>query len=171
MMTLAGFIGASLIDVGVNHLAGRLDLEVLGITLRRPHVELSRSALWATKFGLALVVAVLAGLLQTWMAVGILGMDTSSAWRPALFAMLGVGATALLTLFFLTALGEAGLIPGVLFTTIFGVPSAGGVYPLEILPGFFRLLSAWLPLRYMTDGTRALLVFDGRLAVGLGRAL
>lgn len=171
MMTLAGFVGATLVDVGVNHMVGRLDLEVLGLTLRRPPVELSSTARWATKLGLTLVVAVLAGLLQTWMAVGILGMDASSGWGLALFATLGVGATALLTLFFLTAFGEAGLIPGVLFTTIFGVPSAGGVYPPEMLPGFFQFLSSWLPLRYMTDGTRALLFFDGRLEVGLGRAL
>lgn len=171
MMTLAGFIGATLIDVGVNFMAGRLDLELLGATLRRPRLDLSRTALWAAKLGLTLVVAALAGLLQTWMAVGILGMDTASAWKLALFAVLGVGATALLTLFFLTALGEAGLIPAVLFTTIFGVPSAGGVYPLEMLPGFFRFLAGWLPLRYMTDGVRSLQFFDGRLEVGLGAAL
>ncbi len=35
MMTLAGLVGATLIDVGVNHMTGRLDLEILGFTLRR----------------------------------------------------------------------------------------------------------------------------------------
>lgn len=85
--------------------------------------------------------------------------------------MLGVLVTANLVLFFLTAFDEAGLIPAVLFTTIFGVPSAGGVYPFEMLPGFFRFLAAWLPLRYMTDGTRSLQFFDGRTEVGLGAAL
>lgn len=78
MMTLAGLVGATLIDVGVDFMTGRRDLKVLGFTLRRPRTEPSRTTLWAMKLVLVLVMAVLAGVLQTWMAVGILGMDTSS---------------------------------------------------------------------------------------------
>jgi hypothetical protein len=40
-----------------------------------------------------------------------------------------------------------------------------------MLPGFFRFLATWLPLRYMTDGTRSLQFFDGRTEVSLGAAL
>ena len=40
-----------------------------------------------------------------------------------------------------------------------------------MLPGFFRFLAEWLPLRYMTDGARSLVFFGGRLGAGLGTAL
>jgi len=170
MMTLAGFVGANIVSVGVDFVMGTVHLDVLSSRLRSPVLQASRSSIWWTKLGLTLVMSVLAGILETWMAVGLLDMDASNAFTLGLFAVLGVAATAALTLVFITAFGTAGLILGVLFTTIFGVPSAGGVYPLEMAPPFFRFLSTWLPLRYMTDGTRSLLFFDGRGDAGLTAA-
>jgi YhgE/Pip-like protein len=171
MMTLAGFLGANVVSVGVDFTTGTVHLDALARRLRRPPMQLSRLQIWASKLVLTLVMSVLAGALETWMAVGILGMDAPNALTLGLFAVLGVASTAIVTLLFLTAFGTAGLILGVLFTTIFGVPSAGGVYPLEMVPPFFRFLSTWLPLRYMTDGTRSLLFFDGRGNAGLTTAI
>lgn len=171
MMTLAGFIGANVVSVGVDFVSGTIHLDVLSMRRRRTPLALSRLAVWCTKLMLTLVMSLLAGVLETWMAVGILGMDAPNALTLGLFAVLGVAATATVTLLFITAFGTAGLILGVLFTTIFGVPSAGGVYPLEMMPPFFRFLAAWLPLRYMTDGARSLLFFDGRGDAGLTAAI
>jgi YhgE/Pip-like protein len=171
MMTLAGFIGANIVHVGVEFAAGRIELDFLAQRFSFRRMPAAARDLWLAKLGLINTMSVLAGALITWMAVGILNMDSSSVIGLALFAILGTAAIANLTLFFLTAFGTAGLVLGVLFTTIFGVPSAGGVYPLEMLPAFFRFLSGWLPLRYMTDGTRALMFFDGRGAAGLDPAI
>jgi hypothetical protein len=60
---------------------------------------------------------------------------------------------------------------GVLVTTIFGVPSAGGVCPLAMVPGFFRVLGDWLPLRYLADGARSIVFYNRRLDAGLGTAI
>jgi YhgE/Pip-like protein len=171
MMTLAGFIGGNFVHVGVEFAAGRIELDFLAQRFSFRRMPAAARDLWLVKLGLINTMSVLAGALITWMAVGILSMDSSRVIGLALFAILGTAAIANLTLFFLTAFGTAGLVLGVLFTTIFGVPSAGGVYPLEMLPAFFRFLSGWLPLRYMTDGTRALMFFDGRGAAGLDPAI
>lgn len=171
MMTLAGFLGADVVSFGADLVAGTVHLDVLATRLRRAPLQLSRLAVWRTKLGLMLIMSVLAGALETWMAVGVLGMDTSEPFRLGLFAVLGIAATATVTLLFITAFGEGGLLLGALFTTIFGVPSAGGVYPLQMAPPFFRFLSTWFPLRYMTDGTRSLLFFDGRGDAGLTPAI
>ena len=57
-----------------------------------------------------------------------------------------------------------------LFTTIFAVPSALGVYPAETVPGVFRFIAAWHPMRYLTDAMRSI-AFFGASGAGLGRAV
>lgn len=132
---------------------------------------MSRVGRLGAALGLIAVAAIVAGALQTWLAVGVLDMATDSAVSLGLFAALAVATVALVTLFFLTALGLPGRIAAVLLVVIFGVPSSGGPYPSEVLPDVFRFLGEWLPLRHVTDGARALALYDGRLSAGLGRAL
>lgn len=171
MLALTGFIGMVMISIGVEFLNGHVALDLFALRLHNPQSRLSRSALWGTKLVLALALSVLAGVLLTAFAVEILGMTATNPVLLGLFAVLGVAAAAMVTLAFLTAFGLAGSLLGVLFITIFGVPASGGPYPLETLPGFFRFLAGWLPLRYLTDGARSLVFFDGSLAAGLGTAL
>jgi len=52
-----------------------------------------------------------------------------------------------------------------------GIFSSGGAFPLSTLPTVHRLFSYILPTRYIVDGIRALLYYDGRLEAGLGPAL
>lgn len=72
---------------------------------------------------------------------------------------------------FQTALGQAGLLLAVLVSTILGVPSAGGAYPVQMLPPFWQWLHAWLPLRFATDGARSLLFYQGNANAGLHTAV
>ena len=171
MMMLAGYLGAIAISFSVDFQAGVRDLVVFSRRVSRPSRQLSVFRLWFTKVPLVVIMAALAGALQTWMAVGLLDMPAPHPVWLGLFAALGILAVAMTTLVLLTALGETGITVALLLTTIFGVPSAGGVYPIELLPQFFRFLARWLPLRYMTDGARALLFFDARGTAGLTRAL
>lgn len=171
MLALAGFLGTVIVNLGVEFLAGLQALDLLALRLHRRELGLSRTALWRAKLTLALALAVLSGVLQTVLAVAVLGMDATNPVALGLFAVLGVAAVATVTLAFLVPFGVAGSLFGVLFVTIFGVPSSGGPYPQELLPDFFRFLADWLPLRYLTDGARSLVFFDGSLDAGLGRAL
>lgn len=171
VLTIAGFIGANVIDRGALLVTGREEFDILHLTLASPLASLSRRSQWLLRFILVIPMSVLVSAVITVTAVPILGMDTPNAWTLGGFALLSVLAIALVTLFFTTAFGTPGLLAGVLFTTILGVPSAGGVYPPEMLPGFFQFLGAWLPLRYMTDGTRALMFFNGNGSAGLNAAI
>lgn len=170
-LALAGFIGTVIISIAVELVDGRLALDLFALRLHRTGSGVSHTSRWATKLVLALALSVLAGTLQTVLAVVVLGMTATNRVELALFAVLGVAAAAMVTLAFLVPFGLAGSLVGVLFVTIFGVPASGGPYPIEMLPGFFRFLAAWLPLRYLTDGARSLVFLDGRLDAGLGTAI
>jgi YhgE/Pip-like protein len=171
MLGLAGFIGTVMISIGVEFMNGHLALDLFALRMQRPRSQLSRTGLWGTKVVLAFALSVLAGMLQTVIAVSVLGMTATSPVELGLFAVLGVAAAATVTLAFLVPFGLGGSLLGVLFITILGVPSSGGPYPIEMLPDFFRFLAGWLPLRYMTDGARSLIFFDGKLDAGLGTAI
>lgn len=171
VVTLAGVIGANIVHISVDVLTGKTSLDILGRELSGPTLPLTRLGAWSIKLALTIVMAVLAGTLVTLTTVGILGMDATNPYGLAAFTILGITAVALVTLVFLTAFGIVGSLLVILVTTIFGVPSAGGVYPREMMPAFFRFLGEWLPLRYMTDANRALMFFDGQMSAGLATAL
>lgn len=171
MLTLAGFVGTNIVNIAVDITAGRAEVDLLGKRLRLRDRQTTWGGLFTAKLTLSLAMSVLSAVLLTAMAVPILGMDATDPWKLALFAVLGVTAVSMVTLLFVTTLGNFGVLLGILVTTIFGVPSAGGVYPQEMMPRFFQLLGDVLPLRYLTDGSRSLIFFEGRLDAGLETAL
>ena len=54
---------------------------------------------------------------------------------------------------------------------IMGIFSSGGAIPLSTLPIVHRIFSSILPTRYIVDGMRSLLYYNGRMQAGLGTAL
>jgi hypothetical protein len=44
---------------------------------------------------------------------------------------------------------------------ILGLVASGGLAPLEALPPFYQAYADWLPIRYVIDGLRSLLFYDG----------
>ena len=170
VLILAGIIGATVAGTAIDVSTGRATLELLGHEIRPPRLDVSPTRSWLGKLGATLVIAAASAWLITWMAVGLLGMQVANVWALGAFATLAVIMSSMITLTLLIAFGIAGELLAVFFTTIFGVPSAGGVYPPQALPPFFRFLHGWLPLRYITDGARALIFFNGD-DVGLGRAV
>jgi YhgE/Pip-like protein len=173
MVTLSGFLATSVASMIVDVLRGRHHLELLGDEMEVEVEETNDRPLeaWVTKAILSVCGATLAGLGVTVVGVSILGMPTASFAESFAIAALGASAIALVTLVFLTLFGVGGELLGVLFTTIFGVPSALGVYPIEALPGFFKFVSSWHPMHYLTDAFRSLTFYDGRADAGLGKAL
>ncbi|NWJ47725.1 MAG: DUF3533 domain-containing protein [Chloroflexi bacterium] len=107
----------------------------------------------------------------TLMAVVFLDMDTPDGWSVLLFSVLGSLAVAEMSLLFQITFGRLGLLVGVMFFTILGVPASGGPYPAQMVPEFWRFLHGWLPMRYMTDGLRSLLFMNGNMDAGLGKAI
>ena len=171
MATLTGFLAASVTSLMVDVLRGTEHLELLGKQMHFDTLEERPVSTWIAKAVLASCGAVLGGFCVAFVGVVVLDMPTVGFWPTAGLAALGAVAFALVTLIFLTLFGIGGELLGVLFTTIFGVPAALGVYPIEALPPFFRVLSGWHPMHYLTDGMRAMIFYDGRAAAGMERAI
>jgi hypothetical protein len=57
--------------------------------------------------------------------------------------------------------GIIGIGLAVLLFVILGNPSAGGAYPLPLLPAFWSAIGPWLPTGAGVSAWRGLLYFDG----------
>ncbi|MCU1372267.1 MAG: transporter [Ilumatobacteraceae bacterium] len=171
MATLTGFLAASVTSLMVDVLRGTEHLELLGKQVHIDTLDERPVSTWIAKATLAVAGACLGGFAVAFVSVVVLEMPSVGFWPTAGLAALGAVAIALVTLIFLTLFGIGGELLGVLFTTIFGVPAALGVYPVEALPPFFRFLSGWHPMHYLTDGMRSLIFYDGRAAAGMERAV
>lgn len=170
MVTLTGVLAATVTHELVGMRTGEEHLEILGREVRVGAVGADRWQRWVVEALVSIPVAVASGAAVVAMAVGVLGAHAENWPAAAALAVGGTLATMWLSLVFLTAFGIVGDVFVLFLTTIFGVPSARGVYPAEAIPTFFRVLGDVLPLRYLTDGMRAAFYFDGSGAAGLTRA-
>ncbi len=167
MTTLAGLVGAIAVHVAVGALAGQEHVEILGRRMRFARIETSPVRRFVDEAVLVAVLAVASGFVIPFVAVGLLDAQADRVWVAVPVLMLGVASIGWFTLLCVTAFGVLGEVLVVLVTTIFGVPSARGVYPAEALPGFFVALGWVLPLRYLTDSVRSTFFFDARADAGL----
>ncbi|NDU77219.1 DUF3533 domain-containing protein [Actinomadura sp. DSM 109109] len=137
---------------------GYLAAAILGVAggarpanARRTVIRLAALAVYAAVSGLggALVAGPLLGaltghFLQLW-GIGALVVFAAAA-----------ATTALQTLFGLLGIGLA-----ILLFVVLGNPSAGGAYPLALLPPFWRAIGAWLPPGAATTAVRNTAYFSG----------
>jgi hypothetical protein len=87
----------------------------------------------------------------------------SSTAQVYLFLTLATTAAVSVTMPFAVAFGPAGIAISAVLNVILGLVSSGGLAPLEALPPFYQAYADWLPLRYVIDGLRSLLFYDGSL--------
>jgi len=145
LAAISGLMGAGAIHFGLTRAASRLGL-------------------FSARLLLGLVLAPTLAALETWAAVGVLGMEHEAS-ALAVFGLLAlvVYASMAVVLLLVTNLGPAGLALGAVFNIVLGQITSGGATPLEALPASYCLLADWLPFRYATDAMRALLFRDGGL--------
>ncbi|GCE45619.1 YhgE/Pip-like protein [Thermosporothrix hazakensis] len=171
MLSLIGYLGTTIIHLGTELVIGRIEVDVFGKAIRFPRGQISPLLLWFSKLVLVVILAVVMGPVLTWLAVNCFGMPVSDGVKLGWFSILGIGAIGLITLALATGFGEIGVLLALFLTTILGVPAAGGIYPLQMVPDFFRALSGWLPLRYLSDGLRSLVFYNARMEAGLRSAI
>ena len=87
----------------------------------------------------------------------------SSTAQVYLFVALATAAAVSVTMLLAVAFGAAGIGISAVLNVILGLVSSGGLAPLEALPPFYQAYADWLPLRYVIDGLRSLLFYDGSL--------
>lgn len=163
LANLSGIVGASVIFFGVGGAA-----DALASRGRRP----SHAGLWSARLVLGFVYAAVVAGAELGVAFGLLGVGHgASTARVFLFLALAVAVTAVVTMLLAAAFGPIGIGISAVLNALLGLVSSGGLLPLEVLPGFYRAYADWLPLRYVIDGLRSLLLYDGRPEAGLAVAV
>ena len=124
----------------------------------------SRTGLWTVRLLLGLAFGLLVAGAELWVAFGLLGVEhEASAAQVYLFLDVATTAAASVTMLLAMAFGAAGIGISAVLNVILGLVSSGGLAPLEALPPFYQAYADWLPLRYVIDGLRSLLFYDGSL--------
>src|SRR5215210_7145165 len=155
LVNLSGLIGGAAIFFLVGGSADRLEA-------RGPRP--SRTGLWTVRLLLGLVFGALVAAAESWVAFGILGVEhEASTAQVYLFLALATTAAASVTMLLAVAFGAVGIGISAVLNVILGLVSSGGLAPLEALPPFYQAYADWLPLRYVIDGLRSLLFYDGSL--------
>jgi ABC-type multidrug transport system permease subunit len=170
LTTFCGFLGAVIVNTAVDAVLGYAATEIGPVWRQRQPVAISRWQTLLAKWVMAVGLTVILTGLMLFTAVVILGMNSPhfvSLWLLSWFAATVI---ALGTLVLFAALGTLGQIVALLVFVYVALASSGGTVPLDALPGFFRILANFEPLRQILDGVRAILYFNARGDAGLTRA-
>jgi hypothetical protein len=111
--------------------------------------------LWTARLLLGFAYALLIAGAELWVAFGLLGAEHEAS-TAQVYLFLALATTAV-------AFGPAGIGISAVLKVILGLVSSGGLSSLEALPPFFQAYAEWLPLRYVIDGLRSLLFYNGSL--------
>ncbi|MEV0220082.1 DUF3533 domain-containing protein [Streptomyces sp. NPDC050704] len=169
VLVVCGMLSANVISGQVDHALGYTHNDMGPLRLHRPLIRATRVQTLAISSTLMIGLSLLMGTLVMAGAVGLMGMDASHLPLLWLFsvcaiAVSGVGALTLLAVF-----GTPGMLVVTLVFIGMAVPTAGATTPIEALPGFYRFLAEFEPLRQLTGGIRSILYYDAQADAGLTR--
>ncbi|MFI6654402.1 YhgE/Pip domain-containing protein [Streptomyces sp. NPDC050523] len=170
LLVLAGFMGGNIITNAVDTALGYTDSEIGPWHTRRPTVPISRTQTLLLNMVLTAGITVVSVSLIMVATISILGMDATHIpllWIYSYCAALavGLGVQAINAAF-----GGVGQLVSMFVFIVLGLPSSGATVPLQAVPGFYRFLSHFEPMRQLSDGVRAILYFDARGDAGLTRS-
>jgi uncharacterized phage infection (PIP) family protein YhgE len=139
LANLAGFGGAAVVFFRVARVADSLASRGM-----RP----SRVGLWTVMILLGGLYTVLVAGAEVWVAFGIIGVEhEASLGEMFLFVVLAIAAIMAVVMLLVALFGTAGIGIAAIFGVLLGLVSAGGLAPIEALPGFYQAYADWLPLR------------------------
>jgi YhgE/Pip-like protein len=155
LANLSALIGGAVVFFATDGVAKELGARGLGP---------SRTGLWTVRLVLGFVYAALVAGVELWVAFSLVGVEhEASTTQVYLFLAFATAAALTVTLFLAAAMGPAGIGVSAVLNVILGLVSSGGLAPLEALPPFYQAYADWMPLRYVIDGLRSLLFYDGSL--------
>ncbi|MGW4981346.1 SNG1 family protein [Streptomyces mirabilis] len=169
VLVVCGMLSANVISGQVDHALGYTHNDMGPRRLHRPLIRATRVQTLAISSTLMAGLSLLMGTLVMAGAVGIMGMDASHLpllwlYSVCAIAVVGIGALTLLAVF-----GTPGMLVAALVFIAMAVPTAGATTPIEALPGFYRFLAQFEPLRQITGGVRSILYYDAQGDAGLTR--
>ncbi|MDK9499455.1 YhgE/Pip family protein [Streptomyces katrae] len=170
VLVVCGMLGANLVNSQIDTALGYLHTDYGPVRKREPVQHTSRVRTLAVGIALMLGMSVIMGTLVEVATVAILDMDASHLgllwlYSVATIAVVGIGGLALFAAF-----GTPGMLLATIVFIAMAVPSSGATVPLQALPGFFRGLAEFEPLRQITEGLRSILFYGAQADAGLTRA-
>ncbi|KJS53344.1 YhgE/Pip domain-containing protein [Streptomyces rubellomurinus] len=169
LAVLTAFIGGNMIHSGVDGALGYADSEIGPWHTRRPTVPISRTQTLLLKMIMTAGIMLVTTSLVMLCTVGILGMDAPHPAMLWLFAYCASLAVGLGVQAINAAFGGIGQLVSMFVFIALALPSSGATVPLQAVPGFYRFLGLFEPMRQLSDGIRAILFFDARADAGLAR--
>ncbi|WP_435212242.1 SNG1 family protein [Streptomyces sp. bgisy034] len=168
-LVVVGMLSANVISGQVDHALGYTHNDMGPVRRHRPLIRATRVQTLVISSTLMAGLSLLMGTLVMAGAVGIMGMDASHLpllwlYSVCAVAVAGIGALTLLAVF-----GTPGMLVVTLVFIGMAVPTAGATTPIEVLPGFYRFLAEFEPLRQITAGVRSILYYDAQGDAGLTR--
>lgn len=136
---------------------GYLASAILGITAGAKPADRSRAS--ARLIGLA-GYALASGLGGALVAEVMFNAFDGGFWELAALGALTVFGVGAFSMAIQVWLGVVGIGLAILLFVVLGNPSAGGAYPAELLPSFWRSIGPWLPPGAATDAIRGIIYFD-----------
>ncbi|MEU1118622.1 MULTISPECIES: DUF3533 domain-containing protein [unclassified Streptomyces] len=137
---------------------GYLCASILAISAGSRAANLSRAMIRLGTMALYSIVGGLGGAVIIGPILGALPGSVLGLWGLGALVIFGVGA---ITLALQALTGIVGIGLAVLLIVIGGNPSAGGAFPLPMLPPFWRAIGPWLPPGAGTWVARSIAYFEG----------
>ncbi|MFD0265081.1 DUF3533 domain-containing protein [Streptomyces sp. NPDC127106] len=170
VLLVCGMLAANVINSQVDNALGYLHTDYGPFRKRTPVRHTSRVRTLAISTVLMLGFSIVMGSLVEATTVGLLDMDATHLGLLWLYSVATIAVVGISGLALLAAFGTPGMLVSTIVFIAMAVPSSGATVPLEALPGFFRTLADFEPLRQLTGGLRSLLYYDAQADAGLTRA-
>ncbi|WP_060886829.1 SNG1 family protein [Streptomyces caniscabiei] len=168
-LVVVGMLSANVISGQVDHALGYTHNDMGPLRLHRPLIRATRVQTLAISSTLMAALSLLMGTLVMAGAVGIMGMDASHLPLLWLYSVCAIAVSGIGALSLLAAFGTPGMLVVTLVFIGMAVPTANATTPIQALPGFYRFLAEFEPLRQITDGVRSILYYDAQGDAGLTR--
>ncbi|MCX4668314.1 ABC transporter permease [Streptomyces sp. NBC_01381] len=137
---------------------GYLCASILAISAGSRAANLSRALIRTGVMALYSIAGGLGGAIIIGPILGALPGSVLALWGLGALVVFGVG---MITLALQALTGIVGIGLAVLIVVIAGNPSAGGAFPLPMLPPFWEAIGPWLPPGAGTWVARSIAYFDG----------
>jgi YhgE/Pip-like protein len=170
LLTLfCGFLGGTIVNSVVDAGLGYATTETGPRWSQRPPVPINRWQTLLVKWAIVVALTAVLTAVMLGVAAGVLGMDAPHPALLWLFTWLCAASVGIGTIVLFAVAGTFGQLIGLLIFVYAGLASAGGTVPVQALPGFFRALSNFEPLRQVLAGTRSIMYLNAQADAGLTR--
>ncbi|MEU1133897.1 DUF3533 domain-containing protein [Streptomyces sp. NPDC005900] len=142
---------------------GYLCASILAISAGSRAANVPRATIRLATMALYSIIGGLGGAVIIGPILGALPGSIMGLWGLGALVVFGVGA---ITLALQALTGVMGIGLAVLIIVIGGNPSAGGAFPLPMLPPFWKAIGPWLPPGAGTWVARSIAYFEGNAITG-----